>query len=184
MNPYERIVVYPDREFHARLATTHYDSTSPSPDPTQINLARATTYTVTNLSVPPPLLYTTPAQQGAAEAVAPVVQQFAQSVSYPSGSAAASQPPSFGVHAHVRHSRPPAEGTSPAGATVSTSPYLAGTFPGAFYAPVSAPASRQVTPTANRRQAGGIGFSVDFAAYRAGGGPPVYTALPSPPPRT
>ena len=109
MNPYERIVVYPDREFHARLATTHYDSTSPSPDPTQINLATASTYTVTGLSGPPPLLYTTPAQRGGAQAVAPVIQQFAQSVSYPSGSAATSQTSMFSSHAHVRLSAPPAD---------------------------------------------------------------------------
>ena len=78
MDPYERIVVYPDRTFHNRLGTTHYDAASPSPDPTKINLATASTYTVTNLSAPPPPLYTTPAQQGGAQAVAPVIQQFAQ----------------------------------------------------------------------------------------------------------
>ena len=55
MNPYERIVVYPDREFHNRLATTHYDNTSPSPDPTKINLATASTYTVTDLDRAAPL---------------------------------------------------------------------------------------------------------------------------------
>lgn len=36
---------------------------------------------------------------------------------------------------------------------------------------MSAPANRQVTP------AGAIGFSLDFTAYHAGGGPPVYTSL-------
>ena len=125
MNPYERIVVYPDREFHNRLATTHYDNTSPSPDPTKINLATASTYTVTDLSAPPPLLYGTPAQQGAAQAVAPVVQQFAQRVSYPTGAVAAA---------------------ARALGAAAASPYLAGTFAGAFYAPVSAPADRSVTP--------------------------------------
>lgn len=92
MNPYERIVVYPDREFHNRLTTTHYNTqydTGLSPDPTKINLATASTYTVTNLNSPPPLLYNTPAQQGGAQAVAPVIQQFAQSVSYPTGPVAA-----------------------------------------------------------------------------------------------
>ncbi|MEZ4609838.1 MAG: hypothetical protein R2838_06250 [Caldilineaceae bacterium] len=35
MDPYERIVVYPDREFHNRLATTHYASTTNPIDPDQ-----------------------------------------------------------------------------------------------------------------------------------------------------
>lgn len=50
-------------------------------------------------------------------------------------------------------------------------PYLAGVFAGAFYAPVSAPANRGITP------AGAFGISIDFGAYNAGGGPPVYAAL-------
>jgi hypothetical protein len=150
MDPHERIVVYPDREFHGRLATTHY-AASASPDPTKINLATASTYSVSNLSAPPPLLYNTQKQQGGAQAVAPVIQQFAQNVSYSSGSAAAG-----------------GRGLRRGGAD---SPYLAGVFAGAFYAPVSAPADREITPL------GALGFRLDFSSYQTGGGAPVYTAL-------
>jgi outer membrane protein assembly factor BamB len=43
MDPFERIVAYPDAEFHQRLAATVHDPTSD--DPTTINLATARDYT-------------------------------------------------------------------------------------------------------------------------------------------
>ncbi|MEZ4610624.1 MAG: hypothetical protein R2838_10330 [Caldilineaceae bacterium] len=52
-------MVYPDRQFHNRLTTTSYDNAAQgNPDPTTVNLATASTYTVTNLASPPPLLFT------------------------------------------------------------------------------------------------------------------------------
>ncbi len=84
-----------------------------------------------------------------------MIQQFAKSVSYPTGPVAAAGR-TLGQAAAGR---------------VDLRPYLAGTFAGAFYAPVSTPADREVTP------AGALGLSIDFTAYNAGGSPPVYTAL-------
>lgn len=42
MDPYERIVVYPDQEFHARVMTAHADANNTDPD--KVNLMTATAY--------------------------------------------------------------------------------------------------------------------------------------------
>jgi len=42
MDPYERVVVYPDREFHDRLMTAHANAADDDPD--KVNLATATSY--------------------------------------------------------------------------------------------------------------------------------------------
>ncbi|MCB0056615.1 MAG: hypothetical protein KDE45_06320, partial [Caldilineaceae bacterium] len=135
MDPYERIVVYPDREFHSRLATTHYASTT-NPDPTQINLATAAPYDPTNLTSPAPLFSTS--EQPLATAAANVTSKLASSVAYQSGGT-------------------PAQ-ASAAAATATASSYLAyADLAGAAYSPVSTPANRAVTPTASG------GFSFDGA---------------------
>ncbi|MEZ4715357.1 MAG: hypothetical protein R2851_04610 [Caldilineaceae bacterium] len=132
MDPYERIVVYPDREFHSRLATTHYASTT-NPDPTQINLATAAPYDPTNLTSPAPLFSSS--EQPLATAAANVTSKLASSVAYQSGGT-------------------PAQ-ASAAAATATASSYLAyADLAGAAYSPVSTPANRAVTPTAS----GGFSF--------------------------
>ncbi|MCS5692752.1 PQQ-binding-like beta-propeller repeat protein [Cyanobium sp. FGCU-6] len=169
MDPHERIVIYPDREFHQRLATTHYDTTT-SPDPTTINLATASTYTVTNLNQPPPALYNTPAQQQGAQAVAPAVQQFASSVAYPGAAAQGAAPAAAGRVPFRDAAAAPTE-VSEHILPLAPRRYLADACTGAFYAPASSPAPRQVAAAA------ATGFSIDFSAFHNQSGPPIYTPL-------
>ncbi len=141
MNFYERIVVYPDREFHGRLTTTHANAASPSPDPTRINLATATTYDVTNLTNPPTLFAQN--EQAQASAAAGAVSQLTTAVGYQPGA----------VTADRRRAR---------AATPAANSYLAYTdLPGAAYGPVNTPANRAVSALA---VAGFTGFSYDGAA--------------------
>jgi outer membrane protein assembly factor BamB len=125
MNPYERIVVYPDRAFHARLATTEAAPNQPNPDPLQINLATATTYDVANLPSPPKLFAAN--EQPQASAAATAVQQLTSAVVYQSGATPG---------AARRRAAAPAPGR-----------YLAyaGSV-GAAYGPFDTPANRQVAP--------------------------------------
>ncbi|MEZ4559666.1 MAG: hypothetical protein R2854_25045 [Caldilineaceae bacterium] len=89
MNATERIVVYPDREFHNRLTTTSYDNAAQgNPDPTTVNLATASTYTVTNLASPPPLLFTSSEASGA-QSAATAIQTMVKSVQANSSTLAA-----------------------------------------------------------------------------------------------
>jgi outer membrane protein assembly factor BamB len=137
MNPYERIVVYPDREFHTRLTTTHADASATNPDPTQINLATATTYDVANLTKPPTLFASS--EQAQATTAAGAVQQLTAAVGYQKGVTPAA--------AHAGRAGAP-----------SPNSYLAySDLPGAAYGPVDTPANRLVTPLAM------TGFSFDGA---------------------
>lgn len=135
MNPHERILIYPDREFHNRLSTTHANPASTSPDPTRINLATATTYDVTNLSNPPRLFAAN--EQVGASAAASAIQQMTAAVRHQSGATTARR-----------------RAVSATGSATAT--YLAyADLPGAVYAPVSSPANRAVTTLTP------IGFSFD-----------------------
>jgi outer membrane protein assembly factor BamB len=142
MNPYERIVIYPDRAFHNRLTTTHYDNSSTNPDPTRINLATATTYDVTNLTSPPTLFAAS--EQPQANAAAGAVQQMANAVGYPQGVTPGT----------ARRGR--------AGAAASSSYLAYGDLAGAAYGSVNTPANRLVTALANP---GFTGFAYDGAAF-------------------
>ena len=138
MNFYERIVVYPDREFHSRLTTTHADAASTNPDPTRINLATATTYDVNNLTNPPTLFAQN--EQAQAGAAAGAVKQLTTAVGYPSGVTTNGRQP-------ARAAAPPANS------------YLAySDLPGAAYGPVNTPANRVVSALA---VAGFTGFTYD-----------------------
>jgi hypothetical protein len=135
MDPHERILIYPDREFHNRLSTTHANPASTSPDPTRINLATATTYDVTNLTNPPRLFAAN--EQAGASAAATAIQQMTAAVGHQSGATTA------------RRRRLSATGSAP-------TTYLAyADLPGAVYAPVSSPANRSVTTLTP------MGFSFD-----------------------
>jgi len=142
MDPYERIVVYPDREFHNRLATTHYATNSPSPDPTRINLATATTYDVTNLTSPPTLFAAN--EQPQASAAAGAVQQMANAVGFQQGVT------------------PGAARRGQATATASYNYLAYGDLAGAAYGPVNTPANRLVTALA---APGFTGFAYDGASF-------------------
>jgi hypothetical protein len=146
MDPYERIVVYPDREFHNRLATTHYASGSTNPDPTRINLATATTYDVTQLTSPPTLFnQNDQLEQQKAQAAAQVIQQMTASVGYQKGV----------TPGPARRLRSSAD-TPP---LPFTTKYLAyADLAGAAYGPVNLPANRLVTATAP------TGFSIEINA--------------------
>ncbi len=146
MNPYERIVVYPDREFHNRLATTHYASGSTNPDPTRINLATATTYDVNNLTSPPTLFtQNDQLEQQKAQAAAQVIQQMTASVGYQKGV----------TPGPTRRLRSSAD-TPP---LPFTTKYLAyADLAGAAYGPVNLPAKRAVTVLAP------TGFSIEVNA--------------------
>jgi hypothetical protein len=127
MNPDERIVVYPDRAFHTRLATTYSAPDTMNPDPTRINLATATTYDTSNLTSPPMLFAAN--EQAQAGAAANAVQQLTTAVGYQAG-----------VTPAARQAR--------AGAP-SPSSYLAYTdLAGAAYGPVNTPANRSVSALA------------------------------------
>ncbi len=145
MDPYERIVVYPDREFHNRLATTHYAS-STNPDPTRINLATATTYDVTQLTSPPTLFtQNDQLEQQKAAAAAQVIQQMTASVAYHKGV----------TPGPTRRLRGSAD-TPP---LPFATKYLAyADLGGAAYGPVNTPANRLVTATAP------TGFSIELNA--------------------
>jgi len=138
MNPHERIVVYPDRAFHGRLATTHATPNSANPDPTRINLATASTYDVSKLTNPPPLFAAN--EQAQAGAAATAVQQLTTAVGYKSGGAPAS----------IGRTGTPAPGS-----------YLAyADAVGAAYAPANTPANRLVAALAVD---GFTGFQFDGA---------------------
>ena len=125
MNPYERIVVYPDRAFHTRLATTHAAPNTTNPDPTRINLSTATTYDVTNLTAPPTLFAAN--QQAQAGAAATAVQQLTTAVSFQSGVT-------------------PAAARSSRAGVPSAGSYLAyDDLAGAAFGPVNTPANRFVS---------------------------------------
>ena len=132
MDPYERIVVYPDREFHNRLATTHYESTA-NPDPTRINLATAAPYDTGNLTNPPPLF--SGSEQPQATAAAAVTSKLTSAVGYQSG----------GTTTSAR-----ALAATTAATTAAAGAYLAyDDLTGAAYSPVATPANRAVVPTAS-----------------------------------
>ncbi len=132
MDPYERIVVYPDREFHSRLATTHYESTA-NPDPTRINLATAAPYDTSNLTNPPPLF--SGGEQPQATAAAAVTSKLTSAVGYQSG----------GTTTSAR-----ALAATTAATTAAAGAYLAyDDLAGAAYSPVATPANRAVVPTAS-----------------------------------
>lgn len=140
MNPYERIVVYPDRAFHARLATTHAAPNTTNPDPTRINLSTATTYDVANLKNPPALFAAN--EQGQAGAAATAVQQLTTAVGFQPGVTPAA----------ARRAR--------AGAP-SAGNYLAyADLVGAAFGPVNTPANRSVLALAVD---GFTGFQYDGA---------------------
>ena len=133
MDPYERIVVYPDREFHSRLTTAHYESTA-NPDPTRINLATAAPYDTGNLTNPPPLFSS--GEQSQATVAAAVTSKLTTAVGYQSGGT-------------------PALSRSMAATTAAAGAYLAyDDLTGAAYSPVATPANRAVIPTAS----GGFSF--------------------------
>ncbi|MEZ4716787.1 MAG: hypothetical protein R2851_11970 [Caldilineaceae bacterium] len=134
MDATERIVVYPDREFHNRLTTTTYDNAAQgNPDPTTVNLATASTYTVTNLASPPPLLFTSSEASGA-QSAATAIQTMVKSVQANSSALAARA----------------------ASGAPSVTQYLAyDDLAGAAYAPVNGPVTRPVAPLTP------VGFSFD-----------------------
>jgi len=139
MDPYERIMVYPDRAFHNRLTTTHYDNSATNPDPTRINLATATTYDVTNLTSPPTLFAASEQPQAAAAAGA--VQQMANAVGYQQGVT---------------------PGAARGGRAASNNYLAYADLAGAAYGPVNTPANRLVTALA---APGFTGFAFDGASF-------------------
>ncbi|MBV9600128.1 MAG: hypothetical protein JOZ87_25170, partial [Chloroflexi bacterium] len=123
MDPFERMVIYRDREFHNRVATAHSVSDSSSAaydDPTRLNLHGARTYGNG------PLFTNAEKQQGQPQQVASAIQTMTSSV----GTSAPTAP------ARLRASRTHAAGDTAARYLLSTD------TPGTQYAPTNTAAER------------------------------------------
>jgi hypothetical protein len=175
MDPYERLVVFPDREFHNRLATTHATPAGQSgaDDPTRINLSTAQSYGPLQRGGAPsgPSLFT----PGERQQQPPQPQQVAQAIQtmttatagFPAGGASATA------------GRAASRGGAGAGAAwvrrETDTPGAAGRYlayddlPGARYSPVNTPSPRPVAVV----QPAGLTYSGDDA----GAAPPAYRPL-------
>jgi len=123
MDPYERIVVYRDREFHNRVATAQSVADTGSPaydDPTTVNLHASTSYKSTAL------FSDADKQQGQPENVAKAIQTMTKSVGTAGAAGGAKQAVPWAVHA-----------------TPAANKYIPyADLPGSAYAAVNTPAVR------------------------------------------
>lgn len=145
MDPYERVVIFPDQEFHTRVATavSVTDPTSPQyDDPTVVNLHAAASYAPPASYGPtggtnPPLFTADELQQNQPANIAKAIQTMTKAV--PTGgnaSATASRLAAIGAAVGDKY--------TPSGYTL----------PGQTYFAVNTPATRPATPVAP------IGFSL------------------------
>ncbi|HVG98128.1 MAG TPA: hypothetical protein VNK05_14570 [Chloroflexota bacterium] len=174
MDPYERLVVFPDREFHNRLATTHATPAGQAgaDDPTRVNLQTAQSYGPPQrggASSGPPLF--TPGEQNQQQP-----QQVAQAIQTMTGaigdaSLAALLPAAAGQRTVRGRARAGADWVR----TTTDTPGAAGKYlayddlPGARYAAVNTPSARAaavIRPV-------GLTYSRDDA----GDNPPAFSRL-------
>jgi hypothetical protein len=164
MNPYERLVIQPDREFHNRVATAHATAAGQpgADDPTRVNLQTAQSYGPPQVGGAPsgPTLFTSQEQQqGQPQNVAGSIQQATSGI----GQGGASTGAVRGRALRAVRARPGAgaravqtwvrKATATPGA-----PYLAyADMPGAAYSPVNTPTVRPVAVV----QPAGFSFSSD-----------------------
>lgn len=145
MDPYERVVIFPDQEFHTRVtaAQSVTDTTSPQyDDPTVVNLHAATSYAPPSSYAPsgitnPPLFTKDELQQNQPANIANAIQSMAKAV--PTGGTTSATAARLGA----------------VGAT-SASKYTPHgyTLPGQTYFATNTPATRPATPVTP------IGFSL------------------------
>lgn len=146
MDPYERVVIFPDQEFHTRVTTavSVTDTTSPVyDDPTVVNLHAAASYAPPSSYAPsgitnPPLFTNTELQQNQPANIANAIQSMAKAV--PTGGAASATAARLGG----------------AGGATSASKYTPNgyTLPGQTYFATNTPATRLAAPVTP------IGFSL------------------------
>jgi hypothetical protein len=163
MNPYERLVVLPDREFHNRIATAHAtEGGAGADDPTRVNLQTAQSYGPVQRGGAPsgPALFTDQEkQQGQPKNVAGSIQQATGAIGQ--GSAPAGALRGRALRA-ARARGGPGAGAVQTWVRQATStpdaPYLAyAEMPGARYSPANTPTVRPVAVV----QATGFSFSSD-----------------------
>jgi hypothetical protein len=136
MDPYERVVVYPDREFHARVTTAQAipDPTKPDYDnPDVVNLAAVNSYDGATLFTPQEL------SQGQPQNIAGAIQTMSTSVAVTGGAT----PPttSTGSDKARKPKKPKKSEQPPLGAPAGK--YLAyDDLPGGAYTPVNVAAAR------------------------------------------
>ena len=84
MDPYERIVVNPDHEFHGRISTAHTDANDNDPD--KVNLVTTQSYAGTKNSAMPTLLFSSDEQKaGQATHCASAIGQMKSGVGFGGG---------------------------------------------------------------------------------------------------
>jgi PQQ-like domain len=136
MDPYERVIIFPDREFHGRLAAAQAvtDPASPNYDnPDLVNLQTAHTYSGA------PLFTSAEQNSGQPQNVAGAIKTMASAVPISAGGQAPGAPPPAG---HKHHGGPPPLGAPP-------DKYLAySNLPGGAFSPVNVAASQPAAPVA------------------------------------
>jgi len=159
MDPFERVVVNPDHEFHQRTATAHNDPNDDDPD--KVNLTTTRSYAgTTNSQTPTPLFTSDEVKQGQPKNCATAIGQMRSGVGFGDGSSTNAANALFGklmLHASGRKQAHRALRSS-LGKAASTAPpkYVAYTdLPGSGYFPTNIPATRPTTV----QQATGLIFS-------------------------
>jgi hypothetical protein len=162
MDPYERIVVNPDQEFHARVTTAHADASNDDPD--KVNLATARNYNSD------PLFTQDEQNQGQPQNCADAVGQMNKGVAFGEGSKS-----NYANILRVMRGERPASAT--ALRVAGPEPYLAyGDLSGASHFPTNIPATRLAGVVAHV----GLGYSRPFQDDRTGPASslqPAYEAL-------
>ena len=150
MDPYERIVVNPDHEFHGRVSTAHAIDSDADPD--KVNLTTATSYAAVKGAAPTPLFTSAETSAGQPQNCATAIEQMKSGVGFGSGGAANSAATLFSrlmLHAGGRQSAQRAIRSKAFVGLATTAPppkYTAyNDLAGMGYFPANVPAQRLTT---------------------------------------